>query len=264
MGRKKHKHARRTVSFYKIHHDFREPHKVLLDGNFIHATLESNLPHLQELLARLLGGEVKLFTTPCISKELASLGAQFANATAAARAQQLHKCGHAPALTPCDCLLEAVGGGNKQHWWVATQDKSLQAALEQVQGVPVLFASVNGLHLSDPPEASKAAIAAGTAQAQALPAHERHTDALKDLDELRPKDESYKAFRRKHAKGPNPLAVKKKKTAKKQQTPAAAAAAAAEGGGGGGGAAGEAAAAAAAAAKKKRKRRKQQSQQGEQ
>jgi U3 small nucleolar RNA-associated protein 23 len=208
-----------------------------------------SLPHLQELLSRLLGGEVKLFTTPCISKELTNLGTQFAAAAATARQQQLHKCGHTPAITPCDCLLEAVSHGNKQHWWVATQDRTLQAALDQQQGVPLLFASVNGLHLSDPPQAAKAAIAAGTAQALALPAHERHTDALKDLHELRPKDESYKAFRRKHAKGPNPLSVKKKSS--KRPHTVASASAAAEGGNG-------QEESAAAAAKKRRKRRKQQ------
>lgn len=221
---------------------------MLLDGNFIHATLESNLPHLQELLSRLLGGEVKMFTTPCISKELSALGSAFAPAATAARQQQLHKCGHSPAITPCDCLLEAVAGGNKQHWWVASQDKTLQAALAELQGVPLLFASVNGLHLADPPHKAKAAIAADTAEAQVLPAHERHTDALKDLQALRPKDESYKAFRRKHAKGPNPLAVKKK-ASKRPAEPAAAAVPAADEG-------------AAAAAKKKRKRRKQQQQVG--
>lgn len=205
-----------------------------------------SLPHLQELLSRLLGGEVKLFTTPCISKELSALGSAFAPAATAARQQQLHKCGHSPAITPCDCLLEAVAGGNKQHWWVASQDKTLQAALAELPGVPLLFASVNGLHLVDPPQQAKAAIAADTAEAQALPDHERHTDALRDLQALRPKDESYKAFRRKHAKGPNPLAVKKK--ASKRQSAAAAAAVAAPDAG------------AAAAAKKKRKRRKQQQQ----
>lgn len=29
MRRKKHKHTRRAVKFYKIHHGFREPYKVL-------------------------------------------------------------------------------------------------------------------------------------------------------------------------------------------------------------------------------------------
>lgn len=206
---------------------------------------------------------MKLFTTPCISKELAALGSALAPAAAAARKQQLHKCSHSPAITPCDCLLEAVADGNPQHWWVATQDRALQAALAHQPGVPLLFASVNGLHLGDPPQQARAAIAAGTAEAQALPAHERSTAALQDLDELRPKDESYKAFRRKHAKGPNPLAVKRKQQKHKQpQQPhdrSAGHAAAADTAGAAGGTAVAVSAdgaAAAAAAKKRRKRRK--------
>jgi hypothetical protein len=36
-------------------------------------------------------------------------------------------------------------------------------------------------------------------------------DVLKDLHELRPKDDGWKKFRRKKTKGPNPLAVRQKK-----------------------------------------------------
>lgn len=130
-------------------------------------------------------------------------------------------------------------------------------------GAPVVFASVNGLHLSDPSELARSLVAGGAAAAQALPAHERESAALRDLPELRPRDEGYKKFRRKHAKGPNPLAVKKKQPKDKQRQkdkqqqqedkPAAAAAAAAvaakqQGGSGGGGEGAE--------AKKKRKRKK--------
>jgi hypothetical protein len=85
------------------------------------------------------------------------------------------------------------------------------------------------------------------------PAHERARGPLADLHELRPRDDARKAFRRKHAKAPNPLAVKKKKKkAKPQQQPqqqpgrqhgASNAAAAA-------------AAAAATAAKRKRRRKR--------
>lgn len=206
--------------------------------------------HLQELLGRLLGGEVKLFTTPCVSGELRGLGPDFAAAAHAARQQQLHKCGHAAALPACDCLLEAVSGGNPGHWWVATQDKALQGELGGLRCVPVLFASVNGLHLAEPADAAKAEVAAGHAAAQALPAHELQSEALKDLHELRPRDTGYKKFRRKFAKGPNPLAVKKKKEAKGGGVGGGAAAAAAGGGGGGG------AEAAAAAGARKRKRKK--------
>ena len=37
MRRKKHKHTRRTLRFYRINFGFRPPYKVLLDGNFVHA-----------------------------------------------------------------------------------------------------------------------------------------------------------------------------------------------------------------------------------
>lgn len=84
------------------------------------------MTHLQELLARLVGGDVKLFTTPCISKELRSLGTSFAATAAAARQQQLHKCAHDPPELPSDCLLSAVAKSNPNHWWIATQDKALQ------------------------------------------------------------------------------------------------------------------------------------------
>lgn len=41
MRRRKHKHVRRAMAFYRLHFGFREPFKVLLDGNFVHATLAS-------------------------------------------------------------------------------------------------------------------------------------------------------------------------------------------------------------------------------
>jgi U3 small nucleolar RNA-associated protein 23 len=143
---------------------------------------------------------------------------------------------------------------------VATQDKALQAALARVPGAPVVFASVNGIHLSEPSETARALVAGGAAAAQALPLHELATEALHDLHELRPRDEGYKKFRRKHAKGPNPLAVKAKK---KRPAPGGSSK---EGGGGGGGAqqrppqegaeGGGGGGEEGAAAKRKRKRKK--------
>lgn len=41
MRVKKHKHTRKAVQFYKINYGFHDPYKVLLDGNFVHATRES-------------------------------------------------------------------------------------------------------------------------------------------------------------------------------------------------------------------------------
>eukprot|EP00879_Flechtneria_rotunda_P023854 GHRR01025263.1.p1 GENE.GHRR01025263.1~~GHRR01025263.1.p1 ORF type:complete len:239 (+),score=112.09 GHRR01025263.1:609-1325(+) len=184
-----------------------------------------SMSHLQQLLTRLVGGAVKLYTTSCVSKELTSLGSDFAASAAFARQQQLHKCEHNPAVAAADCLLAAVAGANSNHWWIATQDQALQTELGTQQAVPMLFASVNGLHLAEPAEQAKAAIAAGHMAAQTLQQHELKSEALQDLSELRPKDDSWKKFKRKKVKGPNPLSIRKKqqRPGSHQQSTAAAA-----------------------------------------
>jgi hypothetical protein len=40
MRRKKHKHVRKALRFYKINHGFKVPFKVLVDGNFVNALIE--------------------------------------------------------------------------------------------------------------------------------------------------------------------------------------------------------------------------------
>jgi U3 small nucleolar RNA-associated protein 23 len=224
--------------------------------------------NLQGLLDNLLGGPCKLFTPRCVSHELKSLGPEFAAAAQAARSHALHHCAHEPPLAAAsDCLLEQVGPANPGHWVVATQDKALQAALSKVPGAPIVFASVNGVHLTEPSRTARILIATGTAAAQALPLHELNTEALHDLHELQQKDEGFKKFRRKRARGPNPLAAKKKKKGDGAASKRGA------GGGGGGGegkgkkgkkegagggdtAAAAGAEGAAAAEKKKRKRKR--------
>ncbi len=149
------------------------------------------------------------------------------------------------------CGVCCVDVGNPDRWWVATQDKALRAELEQVPGCPLVFATINGIHLHQPHELSRqqakqvrtlrqpggaagqaagpdldallstpasAAVAVGRqseagaagaslcarAQAsiaqQAVPAHERQTDVLKDLDEIQPKLRTKNVFRRNKAK----------------------------------------------------------------
>jgi len=216
--------------------------------------------NLQGLLDNLLGGTCKLFTSRCVSHELKSLGPDFKPATLAARSHALHHCGHErPLESASECLMEQVGAANASHWVVATQDKALQAKLAKVPGAPVVFASVNGVHLSEPSDTAKALIASGTAAQQALPLHELNSVELHDLHLLRQRDEGWKKFRQRKARGPNPLAIKKKKKESSKGVggksssgdgkKGEAAAAAAGGGSGSGGEEG-------AAAKKKRKRKR--------
>eukprot|EP00798_Chlamydomonas_sp_ICE-L_P000343 gene343-1718_t len=188
MRVKKHKHTRRAIGFYKIHYGFHEPFKVLLDGNFIHATTSSNLKDLDNHISRLLGCKCKLYVTRCVTQELKGLGSEFKEAATASHKLDLHKCGHENKAEPAhECLTEVIGKDNGGHWWVATQDKALRQSLGKIPGTPIIFATVNGLHLETPSEMARSTAKEVEDDSMALPKHERESAALKDLEQLRPK-----------------------------------------------------------------------------
>ena len=45
------------------------------------------------------------------------------------------------------CRAPVAGDSNPEHFFVATQDRELRAAIDRVPGGASIFASVNGLHL---------------------------------------------------------------------------------------------------------------------
>lgn len=198
MRRKKHKNTRRIVSFYRLNHGFREPFKVLLDGNFVHAAVQSNMMDLREHIPKLLGGKCKIYTTQCVMHELRALGPDYKQTSFAAKDYELHKCEHDNPVSAADCLLRQVGKWtlrvpkrrhscqlpslamqlcsgdcqpitwrlsifyllssgkhNKDHWWMATQDRELRGQLAGLPAVPCLHMSVNGLHVEAPSELAK-------------------------------------------------------------------------------------------------------------
>ncbi|KAL4444025.1 hypothetical protein ABPG75_011762 [Micractinium tetrahymenae] len=214
MRRKKHKHTRRALRFYRIRFGFRPPYKVLLDGNFVHALDQMKKGESKDLIARLLGDQVKCYTTPCVQHELKKLGKEVAGARQLLKRYPLHKCGHEDRCSAADCLLAQLGDKNEEHFFVATQDKALQRQCMAVPGGAVLFASVNGVHLEQPSELQKQAVAQEDRKHMAPSEAELQTAALQEVAAAQqPRDRP--SLRRKKAKGPNPLSAlpKKKKQA---------------------------------------------------
>lgn len=121
-----------------------------------------------------------------------------------------HHCGHRNCISAADCLLSCVGQENSDHWWIATQDRMLREALNQIPAVPCLFLTYNGLFVETPSEASKKAVRNAQTKNLDIADWEFSTDALKDLGELS-KQQRASIFRRKRAKGPNPLSCLPKK-----------------------------------------------------
>lgn len=210
-----------------------------------------------EQLSRLLFGPTRSFITRCVIAELKKLGESFSETLAAARKLDSAKCNHEPLKSGADCLEGLVEGGNVDHFWVATQDTELRKKLRQAPSVAIVFSQNNFLVLEPPSEKQLASAHASEAQRihatereyRIIEARERKKEAI--TAELEPGSVSLSEdgkfgsnfdthwqkksigvkdrpqFKRKQAKGPNPLSCKKKsiKSAKKgdlQQGPAGA------------------------------------------
>jgi U3 small nucleolar RNA-associated protein 23 len=161
--------------------------------------------------------------------DLRALGGEFAAARRAAKAFALHKCGHEEALASAtDCLAAQVAAGNPEHFLVATQDRDLQRRVLAERGGAVIFASANGPQLAAPPAAAARSPAAARGVAAAAEAGGRVLAELAEAELAeRPREKSL--FRRKRAKGANPLSAKKKVVKARAAAAAAPAAGAADG-----------------------------------
>lgn len=208
MRQKKHKKVTRTLNFLKITHRFHEPFKVVLDGNFINALLQSKT-NAAEAIGKLLSAPVKLYTSRCVLRELHLLGPDFKEAVGASRDFMVLHCGHEDkAQSAAECLTSVLGDNNPQHMFIATQDRTLRATLARIPGAALIFASVNGLHLEAPSAQQVSDAKAGVAAQLGVQASERKSKALA-VPLVSAARNEHSTFKRQKAKGPNPLSVKK-------------------------------------------------------
>lgn len=217
------KRLRRALRFFRVAHGFREPFKVLLDGNFVHAcmslSLASSESELAALLSKFLGAEVRLFTTKDVGRELDTLGPEYASSAKLARRINLLRNSSEHEETAAQrqrkrkryvsarrSIEHAVGSSNAEKVFVATQDSSLREKLKKRGVVPLLFLTQTGVHLEQP---SKHQLQLADEKKKALsevPKHELATnlETQNGLGIGRTKAR----FRHNRAKGPNPLSCK--------------------------------------------------------
>ncbi|XP_027107137.1 rRNA-processing protein utp23-like [Coffea arabica] len=241
MRVKKQKRHRKAVRFYAACFGFREPFKVLCDGTFVHHLLLNKITPADIALANALGAPVKIFTTRCVLGELRSLGDSYAESLNAARNLLTARCDHEKRKSAVSCITRIIGENNSEHFFVATQDAELRKKFQKVPGVPLIYGLRNALFLEQPSafqhqfvrsveedrshmtdleykllnvkkknvafeEAKDSSDANedkndGTFTVQAIQTNFRKKRDLKDTVQ----------FKRKRAKGPNPLSCKKKK-----------------------------------------------------
>ncbi|KNA25766.1 hypothetical protein SOVF_003870 [Spinacia oleracea] len=243
MRFKKQKRHRKTVRIYTACFGFREPFKVLCDGTFVHHLVVNNLSP-ESSVENTLGASVQLFTTQCVIEELKSLGSSHVESFLAARKDyKLARCEHEEKESALNCIMKIIGEKNPEHFFVATQDIDLRKNCRKIPGVPVMFGLRNALFLEQLSAFQREFVKASEEERLHMTDSEYNllqkrvksilnTKVLKDSstaedgtgDEdlqgqipasLVPRKTEAKdkaQFKRKRAKGPNPLSCKKKKT----------------------------------------------------
>ncbi|GAV91261.1 Fcf1 domain-containing protein [Cephalotus follicularis] len=244
MRLKRQKKHRKAVKFYKACYGFRHPYKVLCDGTFIHHLLTYRLTPADHSLSNLLGDSVTLFTTKCAIVELKRLGKSYSESIDAAHSLITARCDHDKIKNADACIMDVVGENNSEHFFVATQDAHLRQKLQLVPGVPLVFGLRNSLLLEKPSAVQLQFAKASEEERLHMSESEykmlkKRTERLLKTEDIRAssdgnedvgdQESAMKAvrkthtvhkrlgvkdgpqFKRKKAKGPNPLSCKKKK-----------------------------------------------------
>ena len=225
MRIKRLKQYRKYANLFKMNHSFDPPYKFLIDGSFLHMAVKTNT-RLKDVFGRIFQDDVALVTTKCIVDELMSMGEGVQKAVNTCKTFLLEPCNHEGQLSADECIKLKIGDRNRFKFILCTLDFDLQKELTEKLVVPVFYFKQMVLIMAQPSEYIKHKIAikehmnqdlnpedkefikSNIQEIQKLRAKEKKEEKLKKLEEEKPLHLMYK---KKVAKGPNPLSVRKTK-----------------------------------------------------
>jgi U3 small nucleolar RNA-associated protein 23 len=196
MKLKRAKSNKKTMNIYKKVFNFRLPFQILLDGNFFKEVYKMN-SNLENSLFKILGGNVRIFTTSCIYKELKAL--KLFHLLENYKNYELKFCSHKnnTQVSGAECIKSIIGTGNKLKFGVATQDKELRRELSNVPGVPLIYTN-RSVYILEPPSSSSLEFV----EKKEVEKYSSNLPAQNSVVE--------NSVVQKKKKQPNPLSVKKK------------------------------------------------------
>lgn len=126
------RHVKKTLRFYSVNFQLKEPYHVLCDGTFIAHVVRAHQPLNKILEAVFTRYKFIPYTVPQVLDELRNLG--LTEALQAARKLKLQRPS-TPCNTPNDAILSLVKEPSlpkNQFYIVATKDKELLQAIREV------------------------------------------------------------------------------------------------------------------------------------
>lgn len=236
------------MRFYTTCFGFRQPFKVFCDGTFVHHLISNQIVPADDAIAKTLHGPVKLFTTRCVLSELNALGQSYSKTFEAANMLFIARCEHESRKSAEACITEMIDKSNAEHFFVATQDTNLRKKLQEIPGVPLIYGLRNALFMEQPSALERQFVKSSEKERLHMSEVERKLlkkeksyevemgktnkddeiseDQNLEIQVLQKKKKSISndlkdtvQFKRKRAKGPNPLSCLKKKKANPSQQP---------------------------------------------
>lgn len=233
LKRKYKKYQKCMKSIYVKIFSMREPYQIIIDAEACREAIKRKID-FRESLSSILGGAVKLFTSPCViselkwgkkgndqekeTKEMEKEG-NYKNKSkfnrdnddgshfVAKRCEKL-RCKHYPSKSSQDCIFDLIHSTNNQcHYGIVAQNEQLRKNLEEnVAGVPILHIYRGLLMMNDPSTKTISAVKEREAKITKPADFE-----IKMLDKISPMIHAVSGptYLRKKAKGPNPLSCKK-------------------------------------------------------
>jgi len=232
--------VKKILNFYKNHFGLAPPYRILVDGTLAYRALKAKVNIAEDLPKYLCHAGAKqssstqtenhhgesdhvpssslpynceILTTNCCLKELEDLGPPGHGALCVLRQYTIKPCGHAEPIPPVHCLLSILKGGNPGQFILASMHDELKQKAQNIAQVPILYLNGPAPVLEKPSERAvqlaERSIKNATKEGQDLQVLKeiKREMALKETSK---KDAIRRVGRKKKAKGPNPLSMKKK------------------------------------------------------
>uniref|UniRef100_A0A0N4ZST8 rRNA-processing protein UTP23 homolog n=1 Tax=Parastrongyloides trichosuri TaxID=131310 RepID=A0A0N4ZST8_PARTI len=203
MKSKRLKRANKILTHFRYNYNVLPPYKILIDGTFAMNALKDKI-NIMEQMPKYLGEVCELMTTKCVIKELEKLGSPVFGALHILKQYDIFHCPHTPEKCVNSCFTylarKSIKEG-KQKLIFATNDNNLKDKLREIPGIMNLFIGYNTILLEDISEASL--------QKEEKPSNE--IERIKEIKKQVLGEEKPRIFKKRKAKGPNPLSCLKKK-----------------------------------------------------
>ncbi|CAE6517421.1 unnamed protein product [Rhizoctonia solani] len=207
MRQKRSKAYKKLMALYSMSFGFRQPYQVLVDSTFCIEVCQHKMDPVKQLRT-VLQGECKLIEviTQCSMVELYKLGPSAQQIVDLAKLFERRKCNHREAIENEPCIESVIGEANKHRYVVASQSTDLRNKLRKIPAVPLVHINRSVMVLE--PRSEATIKAKDQSESTNMGVTESEAKVLTSTSVPAPAGPTH---RRKIAKAPNPLSMKKKK-----------------------------------------------------